>query len=72
MDGEVTEYGAKECGSALDADGLNGHRCGPGECRQGVYGIAAGPKLRQNNGARRTTRLRAPDSDDAAGRTKGF
>jgi hypothetical protein len=49
-----------------------GHRCGPGECRQGVSGIAAGPELRQNAGARRTTRLRAPDSDDAAQRTKGF
>jgi hypothetical protein len=48
------------------------HREGPGECRQGVSGVATGPTIRQNAGARRTTTLRAPDSDDAAGRTKGF
>ena len=32
--------------------------------------MAAGSKLRKNNATRRTTRLRAPDSDDAAGRKK--
>jgi len=44
----------------------------PGECRQSVLGVAAGPKFRQNGGARDKTRLRVPDSDDAAGPTKGF
>jgi hypothetical protein len=37
-----------------------------------ISGIAARPKLRQNDGARRTTRLKDPDSDDAAEPTKGF
>jgi hypothetical protein len=45
---------------------------GPGECRQGVLGVVAGPKLRQNDGERGERRLRVPESDDAAGPTKGL
>jgi hypothetical protein len=39
---------------------------------RGVSGVAAEPKLRQNSDGRGKTRLRAPESDDAAGATKGF
>jgi len=38
----------------------------------GDSGVVAEPKLRQNGAARGKTRLRAPDSDDSAGPTKGF
>ena len=38
----------------------------------GDSGVAAEPKLRQNADLRGKTSLRAPDSDDSAGATKGF